>query len=179
MLCTTLSLCRQTRHCHLCTWHSALLWLSQKKTIARLVFDKAHIPLTASNYCSVLQDIYKLCFLPAQLVLLSATLPPSFIPEVRSVYNLLPDAILVQQPTNRPELKYMLEKLPSVQLWERAIEIVQVAINTWTPQDRGLIFVNNIPAGQVLTAQGNALLYVGDKDTMSSAEQQKAYLTWL
>ena len=163
------------------TWRSALLLLSQKKTIARLVFDEAHIPLTASGYRSVLQDIYKLRFLPVQLVLLSATLPPAFIPEVRSSYNLVPDTIVVRQPTDRPELLYTLKKLPGSvgQLQEKAIEIVHAAMDTWARQDRGLIFVNNIPAGLALTAQVNALLYVGDKETMSDAERREAYQTWL
>ncbi|KIK74009.1 hypothetical protein PAXRUDRAFT_37055 [Paxillus rubicundulus Ve08.2h10] len=86
------------------SWQSALARLAQKKMIAHVVFDEAHIPIIAKDYHKTLNNIYQVCSLPMQLVLLSATLPPSFMPELATSYNLL-------QSTNRPEHIYLLEKI--------------------------------------------------------------------
>ena len=40
--------------------------------------------------------VYQVHSVPIQLVLLSATLPPSFIPEMFDAYNLLPDTVIVR-----------------------------------------------------------------------------------
>ena len=45
-------------------WQSALAILNQKKPVARLVFDEAHIPLIAKGYCRSLEDIYQVRSVP-------------------------------------------------------------------------------------------------------------------
>ena len=46
------------------------------RPVTRLIFDKVHYALTATNYRTVLKFVYDLRFLPMQFVLLSGTLPP-------------------------------------------------------------------------------------------------------
>ncbi|KIN98354.1 hypothetical protein M404DRAFT_31357, partial [Pisolithus tinctorius Marx 270] len=80
-------------------WRHAVMKLSLKKTIARIVFDEAHIPMTARNYRQRLDNIYQVRITESQLVLLSATIPPSFIPELKATFNLL----IIYFPESAPD----------------------------------------------------------------------------
>ncbi|KAG1848267.1 hypothetical protein F4604DRAFT_1502194, partial [Suillus subluteus] len=91
-------------------WRESIAVLNQRKRIARLVFDEAHLPLIANDYREALQHIYELRSLAVQMVLLTATLPPSSVPDLKSSFGLGEDALVVRQCTNREELTYFLEK---------------------------------------------------------------------
>ncbi|KAF8120689.1 hypothetical protein EV363DRAFT_1188557, partial [Boletus edulis] len=95
----------QTTH-----WRSTLAFHAYRKTVARIVVDEAHIPLTAKGYRESLQHFCNVRSEPVQLVLLSATLPPSFMPTLKETYQLVVDATIYRQGTNRRELKFVLEK---------------------------------------------------------------------
>ncbi|KAG1723163.1 hypothetical protein EDD22DRAFT_790177, partial [Suillus occidentalis] len=92
-------------------WRESMAVLNQRKRIARLVFDEAHLPLIANDYREALQHIYELRSLAVQMVLLTATLPPSSVPDLKSCFGLGEDALVVRQCTNREELTYFLEKV--------------------------------------------------------------------
>ncbi|KAI6037645.1 hypothetical protein EDC04DRAFT_2897236 [Pisolithus marmoratus] len=61
-------------------WRSALADLARCKAIARIIVDEAHIPLIAKGYRKSLEHFYNVCSESVPLVLLTATLPPPFIP---------------------------------------------------------------------------------------------------
>lgn len=160
-------------------WRSALSILNQKKTVARLVFDEAHIPMIAKDYRKSLENIHQVRSLPMQLVLLSATLPPTFIPELISSYNLLPNTTIVRQSTNRPELIYVLEKMKSTSLQARTTQILAEEELNWSSEDRGLVFVASIAEGQKLVNATHHAFYVGDRAKMSDEERRNAYDEWI
>ena len=141
--------------------------------MAQLVFDEAHIPLIAKGYHRSLEDIYQVHSVPMQLVLLSATLPPSFIPELFDAYNLLPDTVIVRQSTNRPELIYVLEKIGTSSLLPRTIAILDEEKQDWNKEDRGLVFVTSIAEGQKLVDLTDHAFYVGDQTKMSDTDGYK------
>ncbi|KAF8134831.1 hypothetical protein EV363DRAFT_1294613 [Boletus edulis] len=97
--------------------------------------------------------------MPMQLVLLSATLPPTFIPELMDSYDLLPNTTIIRQSTNRPELAYILEKMNITSLLTRTIQILSEDKLGWSEEDRGLVFVSSIADGQKLVDLTNHAFY--------------------
>ncbi|KAF8124465.1 hypothetical protein EV363DRAFT_1178010, partial [Boletus edulis] len=91
-------------------WRSMLADLGRRKTIARIVIDEAHIPLISKSYRKTLSFFYDIRSEPVPLVLLSATLPPALARPLATTYQLLSTTLTIRQDTNRPELKYVLEK---------------------------------------------------------------------
>ncbi|KAG6375995.1 hypothetical protein JVT61DRAFT_2879 [Boletus reticuloceps] len=113
-------------------WCSTLADHAHHKTVAQIVMDKSHIPLTTTDYCKSLSDFYNIGSEPVQLVLLSATLPPSFMPILLQTYQLLTNVSIHRQSTNHGELKYILEKMSSEDsLVSHAIEIVERQVHTY------------------------------------------------
>lgn len=162
------------------SWRTALAELVHFKQIARIVVDEAHIPLIAKGYRKTLEHFYNIRSVPAQLVLLSATLPPAFMPQVIDMYCLHKNTIICRQGTNQPELKYKLEKTSKESdLSARTQEIVQQLQQTWQPRDRALVYVPSIDMCTDLALAAKWHCYVGDKETMTAAERQEAYMAWV
>ncbi|KAG2365348.1 hypothetical protein BDR07DRAFT_1277326, partial [Suillus spraguei] len=90
-------------------WRESIAILNQQKPIARFVFDEAHLPLIARGYRDALDHIYDVRSLPVQIVLLTATMPPSSEADLKMSFN-LGRTTVVRQCTNREELIYILEK---------------------------------------------------------------------
>ena len=73
------------------------------------------------------------------LVLLSTTLPPSFMSHVSATYLLLSNMVMFRKSTNCPKLKYMLEKTDKeLDLLQCATQIMQAQQQTWKEQDQKL-----------------------------------------
>ena len=161
-------------------WRSALANHARRKTIARIVVDEAHIPLTAKGYRKSLEHFYDIRSEPVPLILLTATLPPSFLPTLKETYLLVSNASIYRQGTNRPELKFELEKTQSEEeLIERAMEIVQKQESTWQARDRAIVFVPSIGLCMELVEKTGWHHYVGDKDTMGDMDRRSAYTSWI
>lgn len=62
--------------------------------------DEAHIPLITKDYHKMLEHFYNVHLEPVQLVLLSTTLPPTFMPQLTDTYHLLTDTVTCRQGTN-------------------------------------------------------------------------------
>ncbi|KAI6016335.1 hypothetical protein BKA83DRAFT_4497957 [Pisolithus microcarpus] len=159
-------------------WRSALAMLNEQKKVARLIFDEAHIPLMTKSYRVALQNIHELRSISMQLVLLSATLPPWCMEEVKSSFQLLRQTKIVQHCTNRPELSYHLERVASESVQDRVLEVLEMESSLWTDRDRGLVFVTSIAAGHSLCQLTAYPFYNGDKGT-TDAERQLAYQQWI
>ncbi|KAF8417617.1 hypothetical protein L210DRAFT_3427928, partial [Boletus edulis BED1] len=91
-------------------WRSTLADHAHHKMVARMVIDEAHIPLTTKGYRKSLEHFYDIRSEPVPLVLLTATLPPSLMPALRETYQLVSNASIHRQGTNRAELRFVLEK---------------------------------------------------------------------
>lgn len=161
------------------SWRAALANLVHRKPLARIIVDEAHIPLVAKGYRKPLKHVCDVRSMPAPLVLLSATLPPSFISHVSSTYLLLSNTVTFRQCTNRPELKYMLEKTDKESdLAQRALQIVQAQQRTWKEQDRGLVFVPSVGMCMELARSSGWHSYVGHKETMDDEDRKREYNAW-
>ena len=113
------------------------------------------------------------------LVLLSTTLPPSFMSHVSATYLLLSNAVTFRKSTNRPELKYVLEKTDKESdLLQRATQIMQAQQQTWKEQDRGLIFVPSVATCMEFARSSGWHSYVGHNETMDVEDRKRAYNAW-
>lgn len=161
-------------------WRSALANHARRKTVARIVVDEAHIPLTSKGYRKSLQHFYDIRSEPVPIILLTATLPPSFLLTLKETYLLVAHPSVHRQGTNRPELEYVLEKMSSEEeLAKRAVEIVQGQACSWQAHDRALVFVPSIGLCMDLVKKTGWHHYVGDKDTMNDMDRQSAYVSWM
>ena len=161
-------------------WRSALADLARRKQIARIVVDEAHIPLVAKSYRKTLEHFYNIRSEPVQLVLLTATLPPAFMPQLIKTYHLLTDAVIYRQGTNRPELKYVLKKTAKESELSTCVQaVVQESMQTWQPQDRALVFTPSISMCMELAQDTNWHYYVGDKEIMTGTDRKEAYTAWI
>jgi len=84
------------------------------------------------------------------MVLLSTTLPPLTITELKTLFCLVDKPEIIRESTNRKELAYNLEKMQPENLMDWAIDIIEKETQTWGLQDRELVFVCFIAAGQRL-----------------------------
>lgn len=161
-------------------WRDALGDLGRRKTIARIVVDEAHIPLITTSYRRSLEHFDKIRSKAAPLVLLSATLPPTFMPQVRKTYQLVSTTRVCRQSTDRKELAYVLEKrnLDKTGLVTRVMEIVGDQEQTWSMEDRVLVFVPSIALCVRLAQQGGWHRYVGAENVMTDEEQRTEYMAW-
>jgi superfamily II DNA helicase RecQ len=141
--------------------------------------DKAHISLVVKGYCKRLKHICDVRSEPVPLILLSATLPPSFIVHISTTYLLLSDTVMFRQCTNHPELKYVLEKMnKGSDLSQCAMQIMQGQQGTWIEQDRSLVFVPSMDMCMELAHSSGWHAYGGHKETMDDEDRQRAYNTW-
>ncbi|KAG1853060.1 P-loop containing nucleoside triphosphate hydrolase protein, partial [Suillus subluteus] len=160
-------------------WREALAVLNEKKPVKRMVFDESHIPLIANDYRDSLQDVYDLRSIPMQIICLSGTLTPSCIPDLISSFGLVEDTQVIRQSTNREELIYILEKLPSSEMMNRAFSIIENEMQNWQDRDRGLVFVPTLALGNLVASKKGWPFYHGNRETMTDEERIEAYQAWL
>ena len=161
-------------------WREALANLNETKPIGRMIFDEAHLPLISKEYRnSALGNVDNLRHVPMQMVLLSATLPPSTIAELKTSFSLVDEPEIIRESTNRKELAYNLEKMQPENLMDRAIDIIEEETQTWGLQDRGLVFVCSIAAGQRLADKKGWPFYNGDREKTTDEQRRAAYGSWI
>lgn len=138
------------------TWRQHLAELDAVLPVTRMVFDEAHLPLLSNDFRESMRDMLELRQFPMQMVLLSATVPPSSIPTLKSMFGLTPNAREIRQSINRPELEYILKgPLPSHCIEEEAIQIVMKERRGWSSKDRGLVFVTYLEDGENLAQKAS------------------------
>lgn len=84
----------------------------ETKTMGRLIVDECHYPVYAGDFRPGMASLSTLVIHGIQLVLLSATVPVTETRKVLDFYG-TPRASIVRAPTSRPNIKYVVEKLPS------------------------------------------------------------------
>ncbi|KAK9364317.1 P-loop containing nucleoside triphosphate hydrolase protein, partial [Lipomyces kononenkoae] len=114
--------------------------------IARCFFDEAHTILGHWDFRSSFQAISDLTSFSIPVVLLSATVPPSKVNDIRRVYN-RPDLRLFRAPsTMRANIIYEVSWVQSVLIEETLRESVAGFIRNATPEDRCLVFCMSVAA---------------------------------
>lgn len=119
------------------TWHSAIADFHEITPVTCLVFDEAHLVLLSHNFWDSLKHVFKLRELAVQVILLTATLPPSKELSIKEAFALVPKIQIFQQSSNRPELEYILEQpMGTPAMMPKIVHLVQQEQKSWNTQDR-------------------------------------------
>lgn len=90
------------------SWQQAVASMRPEVTLNRYVIDEAHMILTEASYRDIMTRVKELRFVPAQLMLLSATIPPKSLPDLRKEANLAAgsNTRVIRASSNRPEMRF-------------------------------------------------------------------------
>lgn len=86
--------------------------LRKRKLLRRVVVDECHLSFTASDYRPKLRQLGHLQVLRCPMILLTATLPPIRLDELREVMH-ISDFRLIRMSTVRPNIRYMVRRCPN------------------------------------------------------------------
>lgn len=156
--------------------------------VGRWVFEEAHYALTASNFRASFQHLDELrAVLPVQFVLLSGTIPPQSLSELKQVFGLASQVQVIRTCTARPELQYLLDS--PVNSKEAMLSRLEKYVKTYStgfrPRDRGLIYCDTLSLLNLVTTKFGCPGYHGGSS--SNREEQKtleiqresAYNQWI
>jgi superfamily II DNA helicase RecQ len=85
--------------------------LRKRRLLRRVVVDECHLSFTASDYRPKLRQLGHLQVLRCPMILLTATLPPVRLNELREVMN-ISDFPMIRMSTVRPNIRYMVRRCP-------------------------------------------------------------------
>lgn len=89
-------------------WTEFIIGLTDQFDIRRLIFDESHIPMISTNYRRSMTRLDQLRIIPIQIVLLTATCPPSSEDRMMELFGLEPaSTVIFRGRTDRPELEYI------------------------------------------------------------------------
>ncbi|EJF55380.1 hypothetical protein DICSQDRAFT_130619 [Dichomitus squalens LYAD-421 SS1] len=167
-------------------WRRAVAELRSDFQLNRLVVDEAHLLLTESTYRDVMNHVKELREHRVQMVLLSATIAPSSISDLRSQANLAKGLLtdIIRASSNRPELCFQ-TPVPYESFAESLDKItnrITSKVNSYknSPHLRALVFVQRLAHGTRLARELGCDFYRGSSDdTISDAQREAMTQRWL
>ncbi|KAG6819291.1 hypothetical protein H0H93_013337 [Arthromyces matolae] len=161
-------------------FQQSVLQINSKRSITRVFFDECHYPLVNNGFRVCLEDVDQFRILGVQLILLSATVPPSSRPALMDCFKLVRPAVITM-PTDRPELQYII-KPPSPKtatLIDSVVAFTQEQMLFFEPQDRALIFVSfKEHEGQPISQALGCDFYHGGPE-LTDEERRACYYRWV
>jgi superfamily II DNA helicase RecQ len=122
-------------------WQQAVAILHQHRPVVRQVIDEAHIPLLSQDFRLALKHMSDIrCSMPIQIVLLTASGHKELLAAMRKSYAIEESAVVVHEPSNRPELRYVWQNVKDTDAMMAMIASA-VQQNVRQPEDRAIIFV--------------------------------------
>lgn len=134
------------------SYKDQILQLHQRRPVIRIVVDEAHFFFTDNNFRDALKRPYMLRLFPAQLVLLSGTIPPAAEQTLYTAFGITSPITFRSSTTSRLDLyfkKYPIEEniQDAIQQCQRIISDLMTRGN-WESKDRYLIFVRSKQHGE-------------------------------
>jgi superfamily II DNA helicase RecQ len=155
-------------------WKQALMILHQHRPVVRLIIDEAHIPVLSQDFRPSLQHMSDIrCSMPIQLVLLTASGHQELLAAMRAEYAIEDNAIVIHEPSNRPELKFVWQKVKDMAAMMEAIE-TGIQTSLVQESDRGIIFVPWKALGEDIAKRLNCPFYYGGHN-----DNPTTYQSWL
>ncbi|KAF9523200.1 hypothetical protein CPB83DRAFT_899016 [Crepidotus variabilis] len=157
------------------SWNHYIGLLNQKRRIARLIVDEAHIVLLSTGFREAMKDISVMrCNKKCQVILLTATAPDSMIAPLQDLFCLEKNPVVLRAPTNRPELKFTWDlSIKEENILKTVEEYITLYVRK--PEERGIIFVASIAFGNELSTSLQIPFYNGQLETL---EQRKMFVDW-
>lgn len=156
-------------------WPELIHSLKEQFHICRLIIDEAHIPLISTDYRKIMEFLHLLRIIPMQLVLLTATSPPSHLSQLLKLFGMEQSSTaIIRGLTDRPELEYIRMPVYSQrpQALKKLEEIIQDYRMTYhnNTEARAMVFVPFRDVGENVAKILDCDFYhSGDNDTQTNA----------
>lgn len=148
------------------------------RPISAWVYDEGQLAVTDSVYRDPLRDACEVRCTDAPLIILTGSAPPSAIETMAECFGLAKPYLVIRSPTDRPELKYVLEnERPLSQIKDRLTTLIHGVFSQLTDKDRILVFVHKLDYGKELAKHLRCDIYSGDKDI--TPDRSKTYQNWI
>jgi hypothetical protein len=158
---------------------TAVVNLHEIMPVDRIFVDECHYGITADDFRNSCRFVSELRIVPAQLVLLSGTVPPAAVARLREAYGLLPTATILRTTTVRPEIQYVLDPPQGEHRMSSRIKELKLAYDRqFAARDRGLIFVTMHDHAKSYSKELGVKRYVGG-DKMTNSERAASYEAWI
>ncbi|KAJ2911712.1 hypothetical protein MD484_g8699, partial [Candolleomyces efflorescens] len=172
------------------TFTAALAKLSQLKPILRFIFEEAHLYYTDCDFRSeALGSPCAVRTFAAQVVLLSATIPPAAEAFMKKAFGMT-NPLIIRGLSHRRELKYVCQRGfrglgDMVGAFRRYLKDLQDLVG-WTSKDRWIVFVANLEDGEEVASLLNVEFYRAEKKEKKSQstlgkndKREGVYSRWL
>lgn len=159
-------------------WTAALTGLHQWKTVARLIFDEAHLGITHADFRRACQDLDNLRIFSMQFGVMSATITPLMEVHIKESFGLGSTTTCIRTPTDRPELQYII-KTPSsfTKVAQSTQELYNHHRKNFRGQDRALIFVPYVDSGKKLAELLECTFYHAKTPSTTRSQYYKDWIS--
>ena len=164
------------------SFHRFLAHLNLVKQLDRIFIDEAHLVVTSSSYQVSMTVIRKIRALAVPIIVLSATLPPSLVPEFLAAMDMIGPTI-VHSSANRPNLRYMvIHAQRNMELVHAAGQIVKQRLlggdgSSSEQKWRAICYVQRIKECEHLAKMLQCPFYHGQMEPTARAEAMKIWLS--
>jgi hypothetical protein len=115
--------------------------LRKRKLLRRVVLDECHLSFTASDYRPKLQQLGHLQVLRCPMILLTTTLPPVRVDELREAMH-ISDFRLIRISTVRANIRYMARRCPNKSVLKLVKEMARLqCLEYGITVHRGVLFM--------------------------------------
>ena len=157
------------------SFRRALIELNRTIPVRRIFVDEPQYALTSSNFRSVYKNLEELRIMPAQLVLLSATIPPASVATILSAYALDSVPTIIRSSTVRPEIEYVVyPAMAGSAIQTMVAQLVSTYSSQFGPDDRGIIWVRTLSDADYYSATLHLPCYRGVKQGTAYTESKQA-----
>ncbi|KAF8585154.1 P-loop containing nucleoside triphosphate hydrolase protein, partial [Ramaria rubella] len=118
--------------------------LSTLRRLARIVLEEGHVALTSGHFRNT-ASFASLFLLPTQIVLLSATVPPTALPILERILGMQRPFQVIRTSTCRTNIKIRPHLLNSVKECDKAtVDTITAHLPRFGPDDRFLVFTRTL-----------------------------------
>lgn len=163
-------------------FRTALANMNRVKPVKRIIVDEAHYAITADDYRPSCRHLYELRTVPAQMVVLSATMPPASTATIFDAYGLQPNTTVVRTSTIRPETEYVVHApVADGRMVDEVRKLMDAYEMQFKDEDRGLIFVSSHDEADRFSAALGLPCYRAGKQGRPYSDEQRngALQEWL
>lgn len=165
-------------------WKKAIAEHCELYPKGRYFYDEGHMAFTAASYRPALRNIYEIRSARMQFIVMSATIPLKAEPFIIDTFNLV-HPIKIRTPTDRPEIRYLLEKYNDfAPVQARAVELVNSYLPKFQPKERALIFCAFLQEGHEIAKKLNCDFYHAGHGqdgflVLSPEEKTAMFMKWV
>lgn len=151
--------------------------LDARRSLDRIVFDEAHLVLTASTYRPRMHLVQQLRAVYCQMVFLTATLPPMMQTQFEHKM-LLATPHVIRSQTTRSDIRYCVFRNPKREFAAEFVKGVQAMLTDQTDDDsaRNIVYTRTRDEADTLSEMLDCPKYYSDSG--DHAEKHQAVMRW-